>query len=205
MEQKLVKLICDIPIIPERRIVRAGANVRVVREFAGETYQGLPTLLVMHDSVADLLDDGFFARGWEYTTDLSADVQLLQAARIENKIQNGLDAWRAAPERVLSVESDCGAWWTLHGSRHEQPHYTVSWVHATGELYAWNRQQDQFLILTKIEPHDAARLEFLIEGWASPDSDIFHDLTALVEQIQARANERTPQRFVIAFAPGQRW
>lgn len=199
-----VKLICDVHIIPGKRIVRAGQTVHVIKELSGEGYRGLPTLLVMHDSVADLLVDGFFARPWEYTPDLGADVQALQATRIENKIQKGLPQWLADPKRTLSVESDSGAWWTLHGDPREMPRYSVSWIHDTGELYAWSMRDDQFILLAKTDPNAEARAEFYIEGWADSGSPVHNNLTALVEQIQARQDLPTPEKFVKEFT-ASRW
>lgn len=190
-----VKLICDVEIIPGKRKVRAGETVHVVKQFDGATYEGKPVLLVMHDSVADLLEDGFFLYGWEYTPDLSADVSALQAERIENKIQAGLAEWLADPARQASVESDSGGWWSLHGDPRERLRWMVSWIENTGELYAWNKVHDQYIVLGKTEPGDEARAEFWLEGWADAESSIYNNLTALVKQIEERQDLPTPTKF----------
>ncbi len=203
MKPSLVKLSCDIHLSPQRVIVRAGERVTVCKQFDNATYNGQPMLLVRLDSVTYYAPDGFFVRGWEYTTDLAADVTLLQAGRIENALQNGLALWSRESARTQSPESDSGGGWTLHGDPREFPRYTVSWIDATGELYAWQRSLDQYLVLAQTAAGDEARAEFLLEGWADYKSAIHNHLTALREQIAARQDEPTPAQFSERFKADQ--
>ena len=46
------------------------------------------------------------------------------------------DAWCAVPERKRSPEVDFGVWWYIPGEADWGPHWRVSWIRDTGELYA---------------------------------------------------------------------
>lgn len=205
MSASMVKVICDVHIVPDRVIVRAGTTVHVVRRFDKENYRGQPTLLALHDSVAHLVPDGFYLRGWEYTTDLNADLAPLQAARIENEIRKGYEEWSTDERRARSGEWDSGGAWTLHGDRNEWRKWSVSWIGDTGELYARNERDDEYIVLAVTRANDLARSEFLLEGWSNPDSAIYDNLTALREQIVARQDLPTPKKFVDEQRKARQW
>lgn len=177
-----IKTLCDLHIT-ESLTVLAGTTLDVRRVFSKESYKGNPTVL------AALNGETFYVRGWEYTTDLTLgpdQIFALTAGRIERRIRTAFGEWISTPERERSPEVDCGGWWTLHGDAHEMPRWRVSWIEKTGELYAAAERQDKYIVLAGTAPGDEEHMERLVDGWSDPDSAIYHNLTALWEQIQQR-------------------
>jgi hypothetical protein len=78
-----------------------------------------------------------------------------------------LDAFYAAggERRALSLEHDFGVMW--RAGRRRRPRYRVSWIEATGELYALALSEFEQLrdveLLGIVETHE--RVEQLLSGW----------------------------------------
>ena len=104
---------------------------------------------------------------------------------IETKIETGFQHWIAAPEHKSSGETDFGVWWTLRGdvaADLRDPRWRVSWLAATGELYAValeGARPDRYLLLSYFS--GGSEVETALAGWAQTDSPIHHNLNALVE------------------------
>ena len=205
MEFFAIKLTCNLKVT-DNLTIGAGTLLDVKQIFENESHpnsenSSSPTVLAVHEGLE------FYVRGWEYTTDLTLNTSAIVIAtlqRIESKIQRGLKAWSSEPKRKRSGEVDSGCWWTLHGDPREFPRWSVSWIIETGELYAWCAREDKYILLATTAPRDEARSEFLLEGWSNADSPIHNNLTALVEQIQGRKDEPTPQNFVEKYASHRR-
>ena len=179
-----------------------GQLLEVKRVFENASHNGLPTVLAVWEG------QEFYVRGWEYTPDLTADpAQLVADAlkRLEARVEKGLRDWRAVTQRARSAEVDFGGWWTLHGDPRELEKWSVSWVADTGEIYAWNARDDGYIVLGATERNDEARAEFLLEGWCDTESAVFHNLTALEQQLRERQGDRTPEALVKRFARKERW
>ncbi len=194
-----IKTLCNLHVT-DTVVIGAGTTLDVKAVFPTNNGQQ-PTVLAVHAELE------FYVRPWEYTTDLTLATGAIVRAtlqRIESKIQRGLKAWSSEPKRKHSGEVDSGCWWTLHGDPREFPRWSVSWIIETGELYAWSARDDKYILLISTAPRDEARSEFLLEGWANSDSAIHNNLTALMEQIEARRDEPTPQRFTEKFNRAKR-
>jgi hypothetical protein len=62
-------------------------------------------------------------------------------------ITSGYSTWIRQPLREKSGEVNFGAWWELEGAR-----WRVSWIEATGELYAAEvGVTDRFVVLGRFE------------------------------------------------------
>lgn len=103
---------------------------------------------------------------------------------------NGLEiiccyqAWkRADKRRFTSVEVNAGYYWTRFGSEREFPRWRVSWIKATGELYACQPSKDRFILLGEIR--ERAPVDAVMEGWADASSPIYHNLRELAKRAQA--------------------
>lgn len=108
---------------------------------------------------------------------------------IERQIETDYQAWAEQPERKRSPESDYGSWWTLRGDNNypQFPRWRVSWIEKTGELYAVELGQEKehrYIVFGVVAYERIA--DFLMQGWADPDSAIFHNLEALFQQINDR-------------------
>jgi len=97
------------------------------------------------------------------------------------KPQKGLAQFNRNIERMHSAEYDYGGWWTANGKPSEWPRFTVSWIEDTGELYAWNSPEDLYQVLGRFDTE--AAVEQAMEGWADPDSPIYHNLNALIKRL----------------------
>jgi hypothetical protein len=97
------------------------------------------------------------------------------------QIQNDYPKWAENPDRKSSREVDFGAWWTLHGQENEFPRWRVSWIVNTGELYAVQHQTKRFILLGISASQK--EVEAAMDGWADPESPIYHNLTALAERL----------------------
>lgn len=85
------------------------------------------------------------------------------------RIQEGYTLWIAHPRRKRSPELDFGVWWRVPSSR---AYWRVSWIEATGELYARELAlgSDRFLVLGIFPTEGQA--EAAMEGWAEGDHDL---------------------------------
>lgn len=74
------------------------------------------------------------------------------------------------PERRLSREADYGACW--HNGRVNYPMWRVSYIQATGEIYAVRNDMRGVKLLGVIEPDPElcyyATLDRILDGWARP-------------------------------------
>ncbi len=96
-------------------------------------------------------------------------------------LSRGLAEFNADPQRARSGECDYGAWWTPTANLTEFPRYSISWIMKTGELYIWNTRDDSYQVIAIVPTERAA--DVLMEGWADPDSPIYHNLIRLLERI----------------------
>ena len=80
------------------------------------------------------------------------------------QVKNGYQAWISDPRRARSPELDFGCWWTLGGR--DWPRWRVSWIEATGELYAKEQapDSDRFIILGTFATRK--EIESRLAGWA---------------------------------------
>lgn len=93
-------------------------------------------------------------------------------------------AWiKQDKQRSTSKQVDFGYFWTQSGSEREYPRWRVSWIEATGELYACQAAKDRFILLGEIP--DRARLDELLYDWAESGSSIYHNLCELRKRINA--------------------
>lgn len=86
------------------------------------------------------------------------------------QIQTGFRQWINEPARARSPEVDFGCWWTLSGNPREFPRWRVSWVEATGELYAVemaDHRPDRYLLLARFDNRQA--VEAAMRGWAESE------------------------------------
>lgn len=97
------------------------------------------------------------------------------------QLQKGLAQFNADPTRKTSPEYDFGGWWTQEGKPLAWPRYSVSWIEHTGELYVWNSREDEYQVIATFATQ--AEVERALEGWANPDSPIYHNLTRLIERV----------------------
>ena len=89
-------------------------------------------------------------------------------------------------ERRRSGEADYGAWWTE--PRHNWPHWRVSYIHNTGEVYAVQLSAGgEVKLLGVVPPDDDAiyycTLDRILEGWA----DAIHEPGSL-EWVERKLN-----------------
>jgi len=84
------------------------------------------------------------------------------------KIQNGYRQWIETPERKFSGEIDFGCWWGLH--QREYPWWRVSWIEKTGELYAVNLSNDEYIILDNFKTKEG--VERRMKGYCEPFSNM---------------------------------
>jgi len=62
-----------------------------------------------------------------------------------------------------SGETDFGVWWYAGDDRRGPP-YRVSWVQATGDVYAYEQWKSSVILIGNCETH--AMIEQLLRGWA---------------------------------------
>lgn len=88
------------------------------------------------------------------------------------------------PTREKSPEVDFGAWWSDRiGPKGERlgPFWRVSWIEATGELYAVSMGTK--LVILGIFP-TRAEVEQAMGGWARYNDPDYMDLRALAERLK---------------------
>ena len=90
--------------------------------------------------------------------------------------------WISETSRAQSGEIDFGVWWTLTGNEREFPRWRLSWIKATGELYACQAAKDRYIKLGVIP--ERVQVEVILKGWADSDSEIYHNLQALAKRIK---------------------
>jgi len=177
-----VKIVSDY-WIHEGDAIPAGAIMPVTRRDKAEHNQ-TPAVCVMHEFYGEVIVYPQY-----YTDDLSADHETVWKSRVASKIQKGYKSWiQDTDARRLSPEFDYGGWWTFGGTN-EFDRWRVSWIESTGELYAANERKDEYILLAKTGSgrEQERYVDNLLEGWANPESPIFHNLQAAYEQIQARS------------------
>ena len=93
-------------------------------------------------------------------------------------INTGYKTWIAEQQRTRSPELDFGVWWRLIN---EWPHWRVSWIEDTGELYAVEliHQPDRYIVIAHFKTEE--EVEAAMRGWAKGD----HDLQTLIQRLQA--------------------
>lgn len=107
------------------------------------------------------------------------------------KLHKGLANYNADPRRARSRELDFGGWWSANGKPMEWPRFSVSWIERTGELYVWNSREDLYQVIGTFATE--REVERAMEGWADPDSPIYHHLARLIEQV-SRYPQSTPEQ-----------
>jgi hypothetical protein len=83
------------------------------------------------------------------------------------EIQTGFQAWSAEPARARSPEVDYGCWWWITKPT-EYPHWRVSFIVDTGEVYAValaGQRPDQYIVLGRL-PGGRDAMETAMRGWA---------------------------------------
>ena len=96
----------------------------------------------------------------------------------ERLIQTGFQQWIGEPARARSPEVDFGCWWSI-GDPCGFPHWRVSWIKDTGELYAvemYGHRPDRFVVLARFDGR--AAVEAAMQGWA--ESETLRGLTDLI-------------------------
>lgn len=79
------------------------------------------------------------------------------------ELRDGYDTWAGDPRRARSGEVDFGVFWTMPGQR--WPHWRVSWIADTGELYAKELDgKGRYAVLGVWPTRDA--IETYMQGWA---------------------------------------
>jgi len=81
------------------------------------------------------------------------------------------DFYAENPARAFSGEADYGVWW-LDGTK-TFPRYRVSYIHATGEVYAVNHNTADVQVLGVVKPDDEdgeyngfyVTLDKILDGW----------------------------------------
>jgi hypothetical protein len=109
---------------------------------------------------------------------------------LHTEIRAGFQAWANAPERKRSGEHDYGAWWTLDGNPRAWPHWRVSWIEDTGELYAVCEDgvhPDKFILIAVIATEK--EVECALANW----TDIAPNLPALIEQARTGTPQAKPK------------
>lgn len=99
------------------------------------------------------------------------------------QIQNDYESWKKERKRQIGPEVDFGAWWTLHGDENEHPRWRVTWLSNTSELFAVQLHSQRYIPLGIFASRQD--VEQAMDGWADPDSPIYHNLTALAEKLGA--------------------
>lgn len=88
------------------------------------------------------------------------------------------------PTRARSREVDFGVWWSDRigpdGNR-KGPFWRVSWLEATGELYAVSMGTK--LVILGTYP-DRMEVEKAMRGWENPNNPDYMDLRALVDRLK---------------------
>jgi len=94
------------------------------------------------------------------------------AVAVPGKIARGYAAWMGLMERTPSKKVEFGTWWRL-GARY----WRVSWIEATGELYAVEaKPSDRFVVLSSM---GKKQVNDLMRKWMDGDN-----LEALLKRFQ---------------------
>ena len=102
----------------------------------------------------------------------------MQDHPIYQKVARDFEGWRA---QRPPLERDYGVWWTLLGDQQAFPKWRVSWILATGELYAVHlSDQGYWLPLGSLS---TVEVEWAMEGWANHESPYYRNLAALIEHL----------------------
>jgi len=108
----------------------------------------------------------------------------MSALHISNSFQN----WVIKDHRrLVSREIDFGVNWTLTG-KERWPHWRVSWIEETGELYAVEMTEStgankrRFVALATIPSLE--EVELALTNWADPDCPFNNNLTELHMRLQ---------------------
>ncbi|HNT25864.1 MAG TPA: hypothetical protein PKM21_15960 [Anaerolineales bacterium] len=97
---------------------------------------------------------------------------------IYQKVARDFKEWRA---KRPTLERDYGVWWTLLGDPQAAPKWRVSWILATGELYAVHLcDQGLWLPLGSLS---TVEVEWAMEGWANHETPFYRNLAALAEHL----------------------
>ncbi len=107
---------------------------------------------------------------------------------IQQEIKTGFQAWIDYPARARSGEHDFGVQWTIDGNPRSYPHWQVSWIESTGELYAVDLGRTGCFILIANFPDEEA-VELALEGWV----DLSPNLPALIAQARSGAKAPRPE------------
>lgn len=99
---------------------------------------------------------------------------------LHTEIRAGFQEWINTPARKRSREHDYGCWWTLDGNPRAWPHWRVSWIEGTGELYACEESShsDKFILIAVIAIEED--VERALANW----TDVTPDLLALARAIR---------------------
>ena len=102
-------------------------------------------------------------------------------------IQPGYRSWIDTPARKKSGELDFGANWLLHGRDGQPrfPHWRISWIMDTGELYAYDGH-NQFIQLATIA--DREGVENTLKGWSNYRTPFYQNLAALQQHLSYRSS-----------------
>lgn len=182
-----IRLVFDLEVLkgPDGMTLPAGETFDAVRIFSKEKRMDGSAPLTFNATRfhPDLVE--VIARPGEYTFDLAAPLARLQGENIRSQIQKGYKSWIAEPLRARSGESDSGGWWSLNGDGNGSSHrWSVSWIQDTGELYARNDADDEYILLAVTAPGDEKAADALLQGWESPESPIYENLQTLFDRIR---------------------
>jgi len=83
------------------------------------------------------------------------------------QVRTGYQAWISDPRRARSPEVDFGVWWRL--GKQNWPQWRVSWIEATGELYARELEldSDRYIILGTFATLEEVQAR--MAGWAEAE------------------------------------
>jgi hypothetical protein len=79
------------------------------------------------------------------------------------KLQKGLSKFITDPNRITSREIDFGAWWNLEG--YPKRHFSVSWVESTGDLYVWDKSNDEYAVVLTLTPREEQEVREVMSGF----------------------------------------
>jgi len=117
--------------------------------------------------------------------------------------QRGYNKWSSVPIRERSPEVDFGCWWKagpLAGDRlYDQ--WRVSWIEATGELYALDlahREMERFIVIGHFLTREV--VEAAMQGWAESDMHLPDWIDTLRQRVTQMQRSR-PDDFGSQFRP----
>jgi hypothetical protein len=117
--------------------------------------------------------------------------------------QRGYNQWASVPIRKHSPEVDFGCWWKKgpRAGNRLYDQWRVSWIEATGELYALDlahRQMERFILIGHFPTREM--VEAAMQGWAESEMHL-PDWIATLRKRVAQRQRGQPGGFESLFRP----